>query len=156
MLTSFTPLALLLVHPAKIEVWKAIGLVASRCKSLFEPGNGGIPLSLFDQVGADVVVRVAELRVNLDGLPAIRNCLPIVGLERMCPSAKCVCLCGREGLNGVGVKFNGLLVLPFLLMLICTAEVFAGPLPKFAAICHTDTSQAASLATRALFAILSN
>jgi len=147
MLTRFFPLPLLLVHPPQIEVWKAVGFVPSCSEGLFKPRDRCVPLSLLNKVCADVVVRIAKIWVNFDRLPAISNGLRIVGLERVCPSPKCIGFGGWKGLNGVRVKLDCLLVFSLLLVLVRSAEVVDGSLPKFVGIWHFENNPKSAVAT---------
>jgi len=52
---------------------KVARLVAAGFRSAFQPGNRFFKAAQFDQVRADVVVRIAKLRIELDRAPALRD-----------------------------------------------------------------------------------
>src|SRR4029077_19734091 len=114
------------VDAAQIEVGEAAGFVAFGKHGFFKPGDGVVPFLLFDQIGADIVVRIAELGVESDGLMAVLDGAVVVGQEGIGPAAEGVGLGGREGGNGAGVEFDGLLVVATRLQFVGAAEEFGG------------------------------
>ena len=58
-------------HPAQVEVRESRIVITHRARGHFQPGNGFVDLAFFDQVGADIVVGVAEVRVSFDGALAL-------------------------------------------------------------------------------------
>src|ERR1035438_4881063 len=62
-----------------------------------------IELAQFDHVRANIVVRVAKIRVQFDGPFAFRNRVDQFALKMIRPAQKCVRLCG-------GVQFQSRLV----------------------------------------------
>ncbi len=55
------------VRTAQVVVRKMARLVAARFRGAFQPGNRFLEAAQLDQIRADVVVRIAKLRINLDG-----------------------------------------------------------------------------------------
>src|SRR5262245_1107302 len=47
---------------------KGRALIASRLQRFLKPGNRFVEFALFDQIGSDVVIRIAEIWVLRDGL----------------------------------------------------------------------------------------
>ena len=67
------PIPLVLVDASEIEVWIAAGFVTRGRHCFLEPWDGLIPFFLLNQVRPDIVVRVAEFGIDLDGLKAFGN-----------------------------------------------------------------------------------
>jgi len=66
-LDGFFPQTLSLVNPPEIVMGETIAFVPGGAGCLFQPGDGLIDSSLLDQIDPDVVIRVAEIRVDLNG-----------------------------------------------------------------------------------------
>src|SRR5262245_12733084 len=77
------PLTLFAKSPAQIHVGELPGLVPLGVLGLLEPGDGLVELVLLHQVDADVVIGVAELRIDLDGAVAFRRGLVEAPLKRV-------------------------------------------------------------------------
>src|SRR5215469_922936 len=92
--------------------------VAARFGGTFEPGNRFIKAILFDQVGSDVVVRVAKVGIDLDGALAFENGLVNAALEMVGPTEKGVRLGGGVHFEGKLVKLDGAIVIAFHLRLV--------------------------------------
>ena len=60
-------LALAFIDAPQVEVREAVAFVARRAQGAFKPRDRLVQLALLDQLRADVVVRVAECGVHLDG-----------------------------------------------------------------------------------------
>src|SRR5258706_3134918 len=73
------------VRAAEVVVRKVTRLVAARRRGLFEPGNRFLEPAQLDQIRADVVVKVAELRIEPDGKLAFRNGFFNAPLEMISP-----------------------------------------------------------------------
>ncbi len=86
-------------------------LVAGSDHGFLKPGDGFIPFLLFNQVSPDIVVRITELRIQLDRLQALGDGAVVIAEERIRPAAEGVGLCGRIGLDGTAIEIDGLLVL---------------------------------------------
>jgi len=56
---------------AQVVMRIVIRLIAARVQGALEPGQRFVVFAFFDQVSADIVVGIAEFRVNLDGLLAL-------------------------------------------------------------------------------------
>ena len=54
------------VDAAQVVVREVVGIVAARLNRTLEPRQRLIEIALFDQIGSDIVIRVAEIRVNPD------------------------------------------------------------------------------------------
>ena len=115
-----------LVHAAQVEVWIAASFVAFRTRSFLKPGDSLLPFSLFNQIGPDIVVRIAELGIHLDCFKTFSDGLVVIAEERICPATECVGLSGGEGLDGAGVELNSLLVFSRHLLLVGLAEIGGG------------------------------
>ena len=63
-------------------------LVAARFRGALEPGNRFIKAILFDQVGPDIVVRVTEIGIDLNGALAFGDGLVDPALEMVGPTEK--------------------------------------------------------------------
>ena len=103
---------------------KVPGFVAARFGGALEPGDGFVVALLFDQVRANVVVRIAEIGIDLDGALALRDGFVDAALEMITPAKK------RMGL-GRGVQFkrrlielDGAIVIAFHLRLIGVLQDF--------------------------------
>ena len=59
---------LVFVDSSQIEVRVGARFVALGGDGFLKPGNRIFPFFLLDQVGADIVVRIAEIRIDLDPL----------------------------------------------------------------------------------------
>ena len=82
------------VRAPQIVMRKVARLVAARFRGAFEPGNRFIKAILFDQVGADIVVRIAKIGIDLDGEFAFGDGLVNAPLEMVGPTQKGVRLGG--------------------------------------------------------------
>ena len=82
-------------------------LVTRRALGALEPRHGIVQRALLDQVCANVVIRVAEVGIDLDGAFALGDgALDVAG---MCvsPTEECVRLGGGAGLDGAPVQLDG-------------------------------------------------
>jgi hypothetical protein len=127
-LTRFLPLALVFIYASEVAMGKEIRVVSRRFQRFLQPGDRRFPLSLLDQIGADVVVGVSKIRIDFDRLLTIGDRLRVVPERRMGPAAECVSFGGGEGLQRVRVELDCLLVLSFLLMLEGASEILSRPL----------------------------
>ena len=85
------------VDTPEIVVRIMVGIVSTRLKGALEPGQGLVVLALLDEVGADIVVRVAELRIDPDSLLAERDGLFELALKMVGPAQVSVRF--RGGMN---------------------------------------------------------
>src|SRR5438309_9463352 len=74
------------IRAAQVVMWKVARLVAARFRGAFQPGNRFLETAQFDQVRANVVVGIAELRVNFDRKPALGDSLFDAPLEMIRPT----------------------------------------------------------------------
>jgi len=92
----------------------------------FQPGHSLIPFPLFNQVGTDIVVRIAQLWIDPDGFFTLRDGALVVAEVGVSSSAKCVGDSGGEGFDGSGVEVDGLLELTGHLQFVSAAEILSG------------------------------
>src|SRR5580698_3342128 len=119
------------MHAAEIEIGIWPGVIAWRDHGFLKPGDGLVPFFLFDQVSPDIVVRVAELRVNFDCFQTLSDGAVVIAEKRIRPAAESVSLSRRKRRNGTSVEINGLLILALHLKLVGLVEVFSGGLAGF-------------------------
>src|SRR5580704_2702706 len=87
------------ISAAKIVVRKMARLITARFNGAFEPWNRFIEAVQFDQIGADVVVRIAKLWIDFDRALALGDGVFDAALKMVRPAEK------RIGLGG-GVQFE--------------------------------------------------
>jgi hypothetical protein len=92
------------VHTSQVVVRIVIGFVAAGLQRPQEPGLSLVVVALLDQIGADVVVRVPKLRVDLDGFLALGDGFVEFALEAIGPAEKGIGLCRRVKVQGAAVK----------------------------------------------------
>ena len=97
------------VDAAEVDVGEVARLVAHGVLGPLEPGDGFVEPAQLDQVGADVVVRVAEVGVDLDGAQALGRGLLEPTLERVRPAEERVRLGGGARGDGAPVGLDGAL-----------------------------------------------
>src|SRR5207249_5098012 len=92
------------VQTCALPIWKVARLVAARFRGAFQPGNGFLETAQFDQVRANVVVRIAEFRIDFDGEPALGNGFFDAPLEMIRPAEdrKSVVVGKEGGSRGAG------------------------------------------------------
>src|SRR5574341_2127708 len=100
------------VDAREVEVREVPRLVAGRPDRLLEPGDRLAPLPQLDEVRADVVVRVSELRVDLDRLLALLDRLVVAALKAVRPAQVGVRLGGRANPDRLTVVLDRLVELP--------------------------------------------
>src|SRR5271166_3424950 len=93
-------------------------IVSRGYDGFLKPGNGLIPFLLFNQVSPDIVVRIAKIRINFDGLQAFGDGAIVVAEEGVRPAAKGVCLRGGVGLDRASVELDGPLIVALHLKLV--------------------------------------
>jgi hypothetical protein len=114
------------ISAAEIVVREMTRFVAWGFDGLLQPGNGFIELAEFNHVGADVVVRIAEVGIELDGALAFGDSVEKAALKMVGPAEEGVGFGGRMELQGRLVKFNGAIVIAFHLCLISVLKDFPG------------------------------
>ena len=82
------------VDAPQVHVGEVPRLIARSRLGLLQPFNRLVELSPIDEVGPDVVVRVAEGRVDSDRLLTLLDCLVGATLKAVGPTAERVCLGG--------------------------------------------------------------
>jgi len=81
-------------------------IVARRGLGFFQPGYGLVELALGDQISADIVVRIAKRRIDLDGAMAFGDRVVDSAHPLVRPSAICIGLGGRKDFDRFGVEFD--------------------------------------------------
>src|SRR2546428_5398880 len=94
------------VNPSQIHEGELPRFVAFGLFSLFEPRDQLVQLVLLHQVDADVVVRIAELSIDLDRAQAFLGGLLQAALEAHGPTQEGMCLGRRIQLDGVPVELD--------------------------------------------------
>src|SRR4051812_35732767 len=67
------PIPFRLIDSTEVHVRIAVTLVSGSLKGTLEPGNSGVGLALHDEIRTDVVVRIAEIGIDLNGFMAFGN-----------------------------------------------------------------------------------
>jgi len=73
---------------AQIVVRKMARFVAPGINRLLQPRNGLIETALLDHVSADIIVWIAEVRIDFDGALAFQDGVFQPALEMICPAKK--------------------------------------------------------------------
>ena len=89
---------------------------------LFQPGNGFFPAAQFDEIGADVVVWVAEGGVKVNSLPTLFDGFLVAGEKAVGPTEVSVRFGGGVGGDGLPIEVNGVSKLPVHLMTITALQ----------------------------------
>src|SRR6267378_3025992 len=76
------------IRAAQVVMRKVSWFVAARFRGAFQPGYRFLEAAQLDQVSADVVVRIAEFWIDLDGAFAFDNGLFNAALEMIGPAEK--------------------------------------------------------------------
>src|SRR5258705_236618 len=100
------PASLLYIDPPQVQERELPRFVALGLLGLFEPPDRLVQLVLLHQVDADVVVRIAELSIDLDGAEALLGGLCQVALEAHGPPQEGMCLCRRIDLDRFAVELD--------------------------------------------------
>ena len=74
---------------------------------MLEPGDGFIEAAEADQVGADVVIGIAEIGIDSDGALALGDGVLDLALEVIGPAEKSVRFGGGIGFEGILVEHHG-------------------------------------------------
>ena len=83
------------VNAREIEVREGVRLVTRREERALEPADAAVIIALRDQVRADVVVRIAERRINANRCEAFVDGVLIASLKAVDLAEKGMRLCGR-------------------------------------------------------------
>src|SRR3989454_12637861 len=102
----FPPAPLPEVNPSQVHEGELPRFVAFGLLGLFEPRDRLVQLVLLHQVDPDVVVRIAELRIDLDRAQAFLGGLLQAALEAHGPTQESMCLGRRIHLDGVPVELD--------------------------------------------------
>jgi len=121
------------IRAAQIVVWKMARLITARFNGALEPRYRFIKSAQLDQIRADVVVRIAKLRIDFYRALAFSNGVFDAALKMICPAEK------RVGL-GSGVQFerglielDGPVVVALHLGLVSVLQDFPRPRQGFLA-----------------------
>src|SRR5262245_24481287 len=82
----FEPIPPRHVDPAAIQIGEVAWLIAWSLLGLLQPGEGLIKQPLLHEIDPDIVVRITEIRVDLNGPLAFLNGLVQSFLETVCPA----------------------------------------------------------------------
>src|SRR5215470_1569940 len=107
LLERLPPASLFEVDPSQIHERKLPRLVPRRLLGALEPGDRLFELPLLHEVDADVVIRIAEVGVDLDGAQALGRGLLEAALKRVRPAEERVRLRGRTGGDGTTIDLDG-------------------------------------------------
>src|SRR5437867_2093383 len=97
---------LLRVDAPQVHVGEVPWLIARSRLGLLQPLDRLVELPLRDEVGPDVVVRVAEGRVDIDRSLTLVDCLVQTTLNAVGPAAERVCLGGGVKSQRLRVKLD--------------------------------------------------
>jgi hypothetical protein len=112
------------ISAAEIVVREMPRFVAARFDGLLQPRDGFIELPEFDQIGADVVVGIAEIRVQFDGALAFRDGIEQFALKVIRPAEEGVRFrCGMQIKRRL-VELDRAIVFPVHLRLISVLKDF--------------------------------
>ncbi len=114
------------IGATEIVMREMSGFVARGFDGLLQPGNGFIELAEFNHIGANVVVRVAEIGIQLDGAFAFGDGIEKAALKMVGPAEEGVGFGGGMKFQGRLVKFDGAIVVAFHLCLISVLKHFPG------------------------------
>src|SRR5438874_7390767 len=95
------------VDPAQVQVWEVTWLVPRRALGALEPGHRVVEVALLNQVRANVVVRVAEVRIDLDGALALRDRALDVARVRIDPAEEGMCFAGGADRDRAPIQLDG-------------------------------------------------
>src|SRR5438876_566344 len=97
------------MDPPEVHVGELPRLVARGALRLLEPRDRLLELALLHQVATDIVVRVAEVGIDLDRLETLARRLLEAPLEAQGPPEERVRLCRRVHVDGPLVELDGAL-----------------------------------------------
>ena len=121
------------IGAAQIVVRKMARLVTARFHSAFQPRNRFIESAQLDQIRADVVVRIAELRIDFDRALALGNGVFDAALKMIRPAEKRVSLGSGVQFERGLIELHGAIVVALHLGLVSVLEDFPRPRQGFLA-----------------------
>src|SRR5689334_17583546 len=136
----FPPASLPDVDPPQIHEGELPRFVAFGLLGLFQPRDRLVELVLLHQVDPDVVVRIAELSIDLDRAQALLRGLREVALEAHGPPQEGMCLCRRIDLDGVAVELDRSIHLSLYLIAVGFPPQFRCSASQSWSVCHCPTS----------------
>src|SRR3989441_9172981 len=119
------------VDPSQVHVRELPRFVAGGALGLLEPRDRLVELALLHQVDADVVVGVAEVGIDLNGLEALRGRFLQPSLEAVGPAQEGVRLGGGAHRDRAPVELDGGLQIAVHLAAVLLAPQLDGPLAVF-------------------------
>ncbi len=93
---------------------------------MFQPRDGFVVAGEINQVRADIVIRIAEIRIDFDGPLAFLDGLFDFSLEVICPAEKRISLGRRMQRERSEVEFDGAVIIALHLRLECFLEALLG------------------------------
>src|SRR5437867_705840 len=127
------------VNPSQIHEGELPRFVAFGLLSLFEPRDGFVELVLLHQVDPDVVVRIAELGIDLDRAKALLCGLRQVALEAHRPPQEGMCLCRRIQLDRLAIELDRSIHISPCLVAVALPPEFRRS-PQSLSVFHFSTS----------------
>ncbi len=121
------------IRTTQVVVRKMARLIAARFDGALEPWNRFIESVQLDQIGPDVVIRIAEFRVDFDGALAFSNRIFDAALKMVRPAEKCVGLGRRVKFERGLIELDGPVVVALHLGLVSVLEDFPRPRQGFLA-----------------------
>ena len=118
-------------HPAEIEVGESRIVITHGTCGHFQPGNSFVDLAFFDEVGADVIVGVTEVRVSFDGAVALGDSRVVVAHEAVSPPEKSICFRRGVSINGLAIKFHCLIQFTLHLVTVGVVEELDREIEQF-------------------------
>src|SRR6185437_8545394 len=94
------------VQASQVHVWKMTRLIARRLLGLLQPRHRRVELALGDQVGADVVIGIAEAGIDLDRFLALADRVVYAAEKIIGPTAKGISLSSRTDLDRFRVQLD--------------------------------------------------
>src|SRR5882762_6187012 len=114
------------ISASQIEMRKVPWIISLCRNRLLQPGNRFVKAYEPDQVGADIVVGIAELRIDLDGAFAFGDRLLDLSLEVERPAQKGVRLGSGVQVERSPVKLDGAIIVALHLCLVRFLQLLPG------------------------------
>lgn len=121
------------IGAAQIVMGEMARLIAARFYRALEPGNRFVKTVQLNEIRSNIVVWIAEFRVNFNGAFALGDGVVNTALKMIGPSKKCISLGRRMQVERGLVKLDSPFVIPFHLGLISVLKDFPGSCQGFLA-----------------------